>query len=46
VALLRALAAAPRELGPLAALALDAWHARRALRRVRRQLGDALAPPG
>jgi hopanoid-associated phosphorylase len=44
-ALLRALAAAPGELGPLAALALDAWHARRALRRVRVQLGDALAPP-
>ena len=44
-ALLRGLAAAPRELGPLAALALDAWHARRALRRVRMQLGDALAPP-
>jgi hopanoid-associated phosphorylase len=44
-ALLRALAAAPRELGPLAALALDAWHARRALRRVRSQLGNALARP-
>lgn len=44
-ALLRALAAAPRELGPLAALALDAWRARRALRRVRVRLGDALAPP-
>jgi hopanoid-associated phosphorylase len=44
-ALLRALATAPRELGPLAALALDAWHARRALRRVRAQLGAALAPP-
>jgi len=44
-ALLRALAAAPRELGPLAALALDAWRARRALRHVRAQLGDALAPP-
>jgi hopanoid-associated phosphorylase len=45
VALLRALAAAPRELGPLVALALDAWRARRALRRVRMQLGGALAPP-
>ena len=44
-ALLRALAAAPRELGPLAALALDAWHARRSLRMVRAQLGRALAPP-
>jgi hopanoid-associated phosphorylase len=44
-ALLRALAAAPRELGPLAALALDAWHARRALRMVRAQLGCALAAP-
>jgi hopanoid-associated phosphorylase len=44
-ALLRTLAAAPRELGPLAALALDAWRARRALRLVRAQLGDAVAPP-
>jgi hopanoid-associated phosphorylase len=44
-ALLRALAAAPAELGPLAALALDAWHARRALRRVRAQLDGVLAPP-
>jgi hopanoid-associated phosphorylase len=44
-ALLRALATAPGELGPLAALALDAWRARRALRRVRAQLGEALAPP-
>jgi len=44
-ALLRALAAAPREVGPLAALALDAWHARRALRVVRAQLGRALAAP-
>lgn len=44
-ALLRALGRAPRELGPLAALALDAWRARRALRRVRAQLGAALGPP-
>jgi hypothetical protein len=29
----------------LAALALDAWHARRALRRVRAQLDGVLAPP-
>jgi hypothetical protein len=45
LALLRALAGAPREIGPLAALALDAWRARRALRRMRVQLGAALAPP-
>lgn len=44
-ALLRALAPAPRQLGPLALLALDAWRARRALRRVRTQLDAALAPP-
>lgn len=44
-ALLRALVVDPRELGPLAALVLDAWRARRALRRLRRQLGAGLAPP-
>lgn len=44
-ALLRALARAPGEIVPLLALALDAWHARRALRRVRAQVGAALAPP-
>jgi hopanoid-associated phosphorylase len=44
-ALLRGLARSPGQLRLLAALALDAWHARRALRRVRRQLGAALAPP-
>lgn len=44
-ALLRALAAAPREAGPLAALARDAWHARRALRRVCAQAGAGWMPP-
>lgn len=44
-ALLRALAAAPREAGPLASLAIDAWHARRALRRVCGQMGGRLMPP-
>lgn len=44
-ALLRALAAAPRETAPLAALALDAWQARRTLRRVRARLGAAFGPP-
>jgi hopanoid-associated phosphorylase len=44
-ALLRALAPAPGQLGLLALLALDAWRARRSLRRVRAQLGAALAPP-
>jgi hopanoid-associated phosphorylase len=44
-ALLRALARAPGQLGPLVLLALDAWRARRALREVRAQLGAALAPP-
>jgi hopanoid-associated phosphorylase len=44
-ALLRALARSPGEIVPLMALALDAWHARHALRRVRAQVGPALAPP-
>ena len=44
-ALMHALACAPREIGPLAMLALDAWRARLALRRLRVQLGAALAPP-
>ena len=44
-ALVRALALAPGELGPLALLARDAWRARRSLRRVRAQLDAALAPP-
>ena len=43
--LLRALAGAPRELGPLCALALDSWLAQRALRRARLRLGHALAAP-
>jgi hopanoid-associated phosphorylase len=43
--LLRGLAGAPRELGPLCALALDAWRARLVLRRARAQLGPALALP-
>jgi hopanoid-associated phosphorylase len=45
-ALLRALAPAPGQLGPLALLALDAWLARRSLRQVRALLGTHLAPPG
>jgi hopanoid-associated phosphorylase len=44
-ALLRALARAPGDIGPLVGLALEAWRARRALRRVRAQLGTAIAPP-
>jgi hopanoid-associated phosphorylase len=44
-ALLRALARAPGQLGPLVLLALDAWRARRSLRQVRAQLGTHLAPP-
>jgi hopanoid-associated phosphorylase len=44
-ALLRALARAPSELGPLVLLSLDAWRARRSLQQVRAQLGVALAPP-
>jgi hopanoid-associated phosphorylase len=44
-ALLRTLALAPGQVGPLALLALDAWRARRTLRRVRAQLDAALAPP-
>jgi hopanoid-associated phosphorylase len=44
--LLRALAAEPRELAPLLALALDAARARRVLRQVRGRLGPALAVPG
>jgi hopanoid-associated phosphorylase len=44
-ALLRELARAPGQLGPLLLLARDAWRARRALRAVRAQLGAALAPP-
>ena len=44
-ALLRGLAAAPHEAAALAALALDAWRARRALRRLAVRLGGALAPP-
>jgi hypothetical protein len=43
--MLRALAGAPGELGPLCALALDAWRARRALRQVRARLGARLAAP-
>jgi hopanoid-associated phosphorylase len=43
--MLRALAGAPDELGPLCALALDAWRARRALRQVRARLGARLAAP-
>jgi hopanoid-associated phosphorylase len=43
--LLRALAHAPGELGPLCALAHEAWLARRVLRRVRARLGPALAFP-
>jgi hopanoid-associated phosphorylase len=43
--LLRALAAAPGELGPLCVLACDAWRARRALARVRARLGERLALP-
>jgi hopanoid-associated phosphorylase len=45
-ALLRELARAPGQFGPLVLLALDAWRARRGLREVRAQLGAALAPPG
>lgn len=44
-ALLRGLARAPHEAAALAALALDAWRARRALRRLCVRLGGALAPP-
>lgn len=44
-ALVRGLAAAPHEAAALAALALDAWRARRALRRLAMRLGGALAPP-
>ena len=44
-ALLRALARAPGQLGPLILLSCDAWRARRGLRAVRAQLGAALAPP-
>lgn len=43
--LLRALARAPREAGPLCVLACDAWRARRELGRVRARLGDRLAFP-
>jgi hopanoid-associated phosphorylase len=43
-ALLRALAGRPGDIVPLTALALDAWHARRTLRRVRAQLGTRLGP--
>jgi len=43
--LLRALAASPRELGPLRALAVDAWRARRTLREVRERLGPKLGAP-
>jgi hopanoid-associated phosphorylase len=43
--MLRALAAAPGELGPLCALALDAWRARHALRQVRVRLGARLSAP-
>ena len=45
-ALLHSLARAPGQLVPLAALALDAWRARRALRRVRARLGPGLGWPG
>ena len=44
-ALLRGLAAAPHEAAALAALALDAFRARRALRRLAVRLGGVLAPP-
>jgi hopanoid-associated phosphorylase len=43
--LLRALAADPRQLGALCALALEAARARRVLRQVRGRLGPALAAP-
>jgi hopanoid-associated phosphorylase len=43
--LVRALAADPRQLGPLLALALDTARARRVLRLVRGRLGPALAAP-
>jgi len=43
--LLRALAAAPGQLGALCLLAGDAWRARRALVRVRARLGPGLALP-
>lgn len=43
-ALLRQLALAPGQLGPLALLAADAWRARRTLRAVRARLGAALVP--
>lgn len=45
VPLLRALAGAPRQLGPLCVLACDAWRAHRALARVRTRLGERLALP-
>jgi hopanoid-associated phosphorylase len=44
-ALLRALARAPGQLGPLCVLACDAWRARRALGTVRARLGERLALP-
>jgi hypothetical protein len=44
-ALLRALARAPGQLGPLVLLACDARRARNSLREVRAQLGTHLAPP-
>jgi len=43
--LLGALARSPRELGPLCALARDAWTARRALRQVRARLGPHFSLP-
>jgi len=43
--LLRTLAGAPGQLGPLCVLACDAWRARRALGRVRARLGERLALP-
>lgn len=43
--LLRGLALAPRELGPLCALAHEAWLARRALQRVRVRLGPHFSLP-
>lgn len=43
--LLHALMQTPRELGSLGALAVDAYRARRGLRRARRRLGAALALP-
>ena len=43
--LLRALSAAPDQLGLLGMLACDAWRARRALGRVRARLGARLAAP-